>query len=142
MITSKQCLEKFGSPFRGTFNYMTVFDVPDELRVNTVIPKKIYCNKLLVQPLQLAFDNLIKTGAIKELKTWDGCYNVRKIRGGVSFSLHSWGLAIDVNAKENGLNMIPKLSPKFVKCFTDAGFDWGGVFKRKDGMHFQLASLG
>ena len=56
-------------------------------------------------------------------------------------SLHSWGIAIDVNAFENGLNQIPKLSPGFVKCFTDAGFEWGGTWKRKDGMHFQLAKI-
>ena len=56
-------------------------------------------------------------------------------------SLHSWGIAIDVNAFENGLNMTPKLSPGFVKCFTDNGFYWGGNFKRKDGMHFELNSI-
>ena len=56
-------------------------------------------------------------------------------------SLHSWGIAIDLNAFENGLNMAPKLSPGFVKCFTDAGFEWGGNWQRKDGMHFQLAKI-
>jgi hypothetical protein len=56
-------------------------------------------------------------------------------------SLHSWGLAIDVNAFENGLNQTPKLSAGFVKCFTDAGFDWGGTWQRKDGMHFQLSKI-
>jgi hypothetical protein len=56
-------------------------------------------------------------------------------------SLHSWGIAIDVNAFENGLNMTPKLSAGFVKCFTDNGFDWGGTWTRKDGMHFQLKTV-
>ena len=56
-------------------------------------------------------------------------------------SLHSWGIAIDVNAAWNQLNMTPTLSPEFVKCFIDAGFDWGGTWQRKDGMHFQLKSI-
>ncbi len=56
-------------------------------------------------------------------------------------SLHSWGIAIDVNAAWNGLNKEPVLSAGFVKCFTDAGFEWGGTWKRKDGMHFQLSSI-
>jgi hypothetical protein len=56
-------------------------------------------------------------------------------------SLHSWGIAIDVTAFENGLGKEPKLSSGFVKCFTDAGFEWGGTWKRKDGMHFELAKI-
>jgi hypothetical protein len=56
-------------------------------------------------------------------------------------SLHSWGIAIDVNAFENGLGQTPKLSAGFVKCFTDNGFDWGGVWKRLDSMHFQLSKI-
>ena len=58
-----------------------------------------------------------------------------------SQSLHSWGIAIDVNAFENGLNQTPKLSSGFVKCFTDAGFEWGGNWERRDAMHFQLKSI-
>lgn len=119
---------------------MVVWDVPAELEIG-FIPKKIYCNKDLVGPLQLAFKNLIATGYVKELKTWDGCFNIRQQRGYKAMSLHSWGIAVDVNAFENGLNQQPKLSAGFVKCFTDAGFDWGGTWKRKDGMHFQLSTI-
>jgi hypothetical protein len=48
---------------------------------------------------------------------------------------------VDVNAFENGLNQISKLSKEFVECFTSSGFDWGGCWQRKDGMHFQLNKI-
>ena len=35
----------------------------------------------------------------------------------------------------------PTLSAGFVKCFKDAGFDWGGDWSIRDGMHFQLKSI-
>jgi hypothetical protein len=138
MVTSKQALKKYGDP--NNQKNMILWDVPSHLEVG-VIPKRIYCNRDLVDPLSKALNNLIITGHVKELKTWDGCFNIRRKRGLTSMSLHSWGLAIDVNAFENGLNQIPKLSPGFVKCFTDAGFYWGGNFKRRDGMHFEIASI-
>lgn len=138
MVTSAQCLKKYGDPTLE--RSMVVWDVPTELEVG-VIPKKIYCNKDMVAPLAQAFKNLIATGFVKELKTWDGCFNIRKMRGLTSMSLHSWGIAIDVNAAWNGLGKTPVLSAGFVKCFTDAGFDWGGTWTRKDGMHFQLAKI-
>lgn len=138
MITSAQALKKYGNPEKQTA--MTLWDVPVELEIG-VIPKKIYCNKDMVIPLGNALKNLINTGYVKELKTWDGCFNIRKKRGLASMSLHSWGIALDVNAFENGLNVYPKLSAGFVKCFTDAGFDWGGIWQRKDGMHFQLSTI-
>lgn len=141
MITSKQCFEKFGEPgLKTEGKYMVVFDVPAELEIG-FIPKKIYCNKLLVGPLKSAFKNLIDRNFVEELKTWDGCYQVRKKRGLQSMSLHSWGLAVDLNQATNQLGKEPTLSAEFVKCFTDAGFDWGGTWQRKDGMHFQLSKL-
>lgn len=120
---------------------MILWDVPSELEIG-VIPKRIYCNKDMVGPLSNAFKKLIDTNCVDELKTWDGCFNIRKKRGLSSMSLHSWGLAVDVNAFENGLGQNPKLSKEFVECFTSSGFEWGGVWKNSvDGMHFQLAKI-
>lgn len=140
MVTSQQALKKYGAP---TINnpHLVLWDVPTELEIG-VIPKRIYCNKDLIGPLSEAFKKLIQTKAVNELKTWDGCFNIRKKRGLSSMSLHSWAIAIDVNAFENGLGKNPKLSKEFVECFTSSGFDWGGNWKSPvDGMHFQLAKI-
>ena len=139
MVTSAQCQRKYGPPSDGN-PCMVLWDIPSHLEVG-VIPKRLYCNRDLVEPLTRALNALIQTGHVHELKTWDGCFNIRKKRGLSSMSLHSWGIAIDVNAFENGLGQNPRLSPGFVKCFTDNGFDWGGIWTRKDGMHFQLARI-
>lgn len=138
MVTSQQALKKYGDPTKEL--NMILWDIPTELEIG-VIPKRLYCNKDLIAPLSKAFKTLIASGKVAELKTWDGCFNIRKKRGLSSLSLHSWGIAIDVNATWNQLNMNPILSPEFVKCFTDAGFDWGGTWSRKDGMHFQLSII-
>lgn len=137
-VTSQQCLKKYGEPEKQ--NNMILWDVPAHLEIG-VIPKRIYCNKDMIAPLQQAFTNLIDRKLVAELKTWDGCFNIRQKRGLSSMSLHSWGIAVDVNAFENGLNQTPKLSSQFVKCFTDAGFEWGGNWQRRDGMHFELAKI-
>lgn len=139
MVTSQQALKKYGKP---TINnpHLVLWDVPSELEIG-VIPKRIYCNKDLIGPISEAFKKLIDTKAVNELKTWDGCFNIRNKRGLASMSLHSWAIAVDVNAFENGLNQIPKLSKEFVECFTSSGFDWGGTWTRKDGMHFQLSKI-
>ena len=138
MVTAAQYLKKYGNP--ELQKNLVMWDVPSNLEIG-VIPKRLYCNRDLIGPLEQAFKNLIDRNFVNELKTWDGCFNIRKKRGLNSMSLHSWAIAIDVNAFENQLNMEPKLSAGFVKCFTDAGFHWGGNWKRKDGMHFQLAKI-
>ena len=139
MVTSAQALKKYGPPAQDN-PFLTLWDVPAHLEIG-VIPKRIYCNKEIIGRLSAAFKALIDTGCVQELKTWDGCFNIRKKRGLSSMSLHSWGIAIDLNAFENGLGQVPKLSPEFVKCFTDNGFDWGGNWKRLDGMHFELSKI-
>ncbi|MBV5334406.1 MAG: M15 family metallopeptidase [Sulfuricurvum sp.] len=139
MITPDDCYKKYGQP-SGNNKCMMLWDVPSELEIG-VIPRRIYCNKDLVEPLSKAFKALIETGNVTELKTWDGCFNIRTIRGSSTMSLHSWGVAVDLNAFENGLGKIPRLSDGFVLCFTQNGFDWGGRFGRPDGMHFQLQKI-
>jgi hypothetical protein len=139
MLTSQQCLRKYGPPSDGN-PHMVMWDVPGFLEIG-MIPKRIYCNRDLVQPLSRAFQELIRTGHVNELKTWDGCFNIRKKRGGSTMSLHSWGVAVDLNAYANCFGCRPQLSPGFVKCFTNNGFDWGGTWRKPDGMHFQLKTI-
>lgn len=135
ILTHLDCMEKYGSPEKES--HMVLWDVPTYLEIG-VIPKRLYCNKDMLSPLTAAFDSLIRSGCVKELKTWDGCFNIRSKRNGGTPSLHSWGVAVDVNAAWNRMGKPPTLTDSFVRCFTDAGFDWGGTWTRPDGMHFQL----
>lgn len=139
MVTAERCRAKYGAPEKEAS--MVVWDVPAALEIGA-IPKKIYCNRDMVIPLTRAFGNLIEHGGVEELKTWDGCFNIRAQKGAKTApSLHSWGVAVDVNAAWNQFGKPPSLSKAFVKCFTDAGFVWGGTWKKPDGMHFQLANI-
>ena len=139
MVTSTDCLNKYGEPSADN-PYMMMLVIPANLELYTA-PKKVWCNKDMAVPLVNALSSVKFRGLSHELKTWDGCFNIRKKRGLTSMSLHSWGIAVDINAFENGLGLEPKLSAEFVKCFTDNGFDWGGTWRRKDGMHFQLRTI-
>jgi hypothetical protein len=153
MITSKDCIKKYGIPYdEGTTTvnenslfenkYMTLWDVPADINAAIpTIPNKIYCNRDMVGPLEKGLRNVIARGLAHEIKTWDGCFNIRNKRGLSSLSIHSWGGAFDINAAWNGLNKKPTMSKELVQCFIDAGLDWGGFWKRLDGMHFQLAKI-
>lgn len=143
MVTSIKCVDKYGLPnVDMERKHLTLWNVPENInREIPVVPNKIYCNKDLVQPLMAAFHNIIARGLQKEVKTWDGCFNIRKKRGGKSWSLHCWAISIDINAAWNRFKRMPTMSAELVKCFTDAGFDWGGNWTKKDGMHFQLKEI-
>jgi hypothetical protein len=109
-------------------------------------------NRLLEDPLDEVMRELIKTGLIAEIKTWDGLFNVRYQRGSrTKLSRHSWGLAIDMNAAWNPLVKVTpatraalrkkhvKWTEPFLKVWRDNGFECGADWKdRLDGMHFEL----
>ena len=61
MLTASQCYKKYGAPTDEKF--MVSWDVPKELEIG-VIPKRIYCNKDMIEPLTKAFKNLIATGFV------------------------------------------------------------------------------
>ena len=143
MITPQDCLDRFGEPTPDfERKNMIVFITPDDLH-NAIrpLPAKIYMNRALAEPFQNALTALIEAGAADEINEWGGCFNIRKMRGSNQPSIHSWGIAIDINVSTNQLGQEPQLSDTVVQAFTDNGFDWGGDWARKDGMHFQLTSL-
>lgn len=80
-----------------------------------------------------------------------GTYNWRKVKGTNRLSLHSYGIAIDINVKKsnywqwdckctnektelNYTNHIPQL---IVDIFEKNGFIWGGKWYHYDTMHFE-----
>lgn len=100
---------------------------------------RIYCNRDMASALVRALEKAVASGCANEIETFDGCLMVRDVRGEPgALSAHAYALAIDLNAKSNPLGGPIAFSPTLVKCFTDEGFDWGGSFKRKDGMHFSF----
>ncbi|MEO0573032.1 MAG: M15 family metallopeptidase [Bacteroidota bacterium] len=161
MITGLDLYEKYGDPNTvwDEGKYMTIWEAPQYIWENIpAIPRRIYCHYQMIVPLEIALLNVIDRGLTEQIKTWDGCFQVRAIRGFeqrvkdliakgdvrgamIYMSIHSWGIAIDINAAWNGLGKQPQMSNELVMCFKDAGFDWGGDWKRKDGMHYQLEYL-
>lgn len=99
---------------------------------------KIYCNWVMIAPLTRAFELIVSRGLTGELRTFDGCFNIRQSKGGGIMSMHSWGLAADFNAGTNAYGHTPTISHGIVKCFAECGFEWGGLWSTPDGMHFQL----
>lgn len=161
MITGLDLYDAFGDPntIWDEGLYMTVWNVPKYITDNIeALPRRIYCNKEMIVPLEVSFLNIIDRGLTRGFKTFDGCFNVRPIRGYekqvkellakgqiekamIYMSIHSWGTAIDVNAAWNRLGEIGEMPEEFARCFIEAGFDWGGYFKRKDSQHFQLSYI-
>ena len=138
MLTAKECQAKYGNPEKEL--NMTVCNIPPEY-VSGGIPKRVYCNKDMVEPLIRAFKLINQQGLGSCIKTFDGCFNIRNKRGGSTPSLHSWGVAIDINAAWNRFGATPTMEPAVVKCFKDSGFDWGGDWDVPDGMHMQLKRI-
>ena len=65
------------------------FDVPSHLEYG-LIPRRIYCNKFMIFPLLVVFQNLIQRGYVGELTEWNGCFNIRGKKSNTSvFSLHA-----------------------------------------------------
>lgn len=77
---------KYGSP-DVTFErkWMTVIDFTKKAgnlkKLIPALPDRAYVNKDIVGPLLDALNNLIERNHRHELKTWDGCFNVRPKRG-------------------------------------------------------------
>lgn len=122
---------------------MAIADVfPNWKVLNTALKvKRIACNTDMAPALAAALHEIDEGGMGHLLKTFDGCFNIRMVRGSHSLvSAHSYGLAVDLNAEDNKLGATKGGlfdQPNLVACFTRQGFDWGGDFRsRKDPMHF------
>lgn len=118
--------------------HMMALDVPSLLRIQ-MGHAKIYCNRAMAVPLRQALDNIVERGLAAQVKSFDGCFCIRRARGdALRLSVHSWGMAIDINAATNQLGTRGNMTTELAACFLDEGFIWGGEWAhRPDPMHFQ-----
>ncbi len=103
---------------------------------------KIYIHKDFKAALIPALSALEAAGVHREIKSFDGCFNIRHVRGGYSvLSIHSWGAALDLNARDNPIATTGKWSAAFIEMMTKHGIHCGQLWSgRKDPMHFALVN--
>lgn len=155
-MTPAQAIARYGNPMinQSTFEkkWMISFDINDEInKANPVIPNRIYINKEFAQVADNWLNALMEANVLNEIKTWDGCFNVRYQRGSRTIlSMHSFGIAIDINASHNPLGLtreqcIAKGLTPFSEKFITISERWltcGARFKsRPDRMHFELRNI-
>lgn len=117
--------------------------------------KTIRIHKLVADRLEAALNDVINHYGEDIEKVapgacvYDGSYNYRKTTGGSSYSVHSWGVAIDFDAANNSYSMHepnarlskPEYKP-FLDIFEAHGFHWLGRRNDYDWMHGQFTNWG
>ena len=105
-------------------------------------------HRLVIAQTLALWDAWEKAGLLKHVKSWEGMYVPRFVRGSRStLSNHAFGSAFDINYTGNELGATPaavgtKNSVReLVPLAHQHGFYWGGHFSRGDGMHFEVAKL-
>lgn len=114
---------------------------------------KITCHEKVAQPIERVLGRVLDHYGLDKIKElgldmFGGCLNVRKMRGGTSWSTHAWGIAIDMDPARNRLR---QSCPEAQMCASDykKWFDlWEeegavslGRARDYDWMHIQFAKV-
>jgi hypothetical protein len=113
--------------------------------------KTFNCHELVAAPITRVFERAVEAyGEAKfqelRLHLFGGCYNYRPMRGGSSLSMHSWGIAVDLDPTHNQLKWgrdraafaRPEYS-QFWQAVEAEGLVSLGRTANYDYMHFQAA---
>jgi len=80
-------------------------------------------------------------GVMEEAEDYGGIYNFRPKRGGTSYSVHSWGAAIDLDADDNTFRdtwpIKADMPLEIMEAFAREGWQSAGAFWGYDAMHFE-----
>ena len=134
----------------------TKVEVPYKLKLawspSTTLTK-FTCHQKCAKAFYNIFEKTLKAYGEKDivklkLDLFGGCLNVRKMRGGSAYSIHSWGAAIDLDPDRNQLKwgkdraaFAKKEYNEFWKIVETEGGTSLGRARNFDWMHFQFAYL-
>ena len=139
----------------GTFTYTPHPDgtvTPDPGWVSTYIRTEkvpilgeVTCNKGMIPQLRAALTEVVDRGLADRIHPGEyaGCYYPRYIAHDPAkgLSLHSWGIAVDLNVPGNQRGTVGQMDRQVVAIFKKWGFAWGGDWNYTDPMHFELAAV-
>lgn len=135
---------------------MTSLEIPYAMKLawnKNVTVKKFTCHQKCAKSFYAVLEKVLKTYGEKEiqrlgLNLFGGCLNVRKMRGGSSFSTHSWGCAIDLDPDNNqlrwGKDRAKMARPEYNDYWKIVESEGGvslGRERNMDFMHWQFANL-
>jgi hypothetical protein len=113
--------------------------------VTTTVPilGTVTCHRLMIPQLRAALREVQRAGLSSKIRTYNGCYVPRFIERDPSrsVSLHTWGIALDLDAATNYRGIRGTMDARVVKIFKRWGFRWGGDWAYTDPMHFELGAL-
>ena len=154
-MNTNQIIAKYGKPNETGKGYLVTINIPYPMRLawdTSVTVTKVSCHRLIADKLLAVFNDLLAHYGYEEIKRlgidlYGGCFNYRKMRGGTSWSLHSWGIAIDLDPARNTLKETKRTArfarPEYkpmIDIFYKHGFESLGVESDYDWMHFQIKS--
>lgn len=149
----EKMIARYGNPIQDhiTFekNWMEMLTIPDDIaQAIPHLPHRLYVNKDMGTALIIVLRALIAAGVAKEIKSFDGSYNVRPQRNSNVPSTHCFSMSIDLNAHDNPFGHtkqeditsgLTPFSDKFLQVWRDHGWVDGADFcaGRGDLMHFE-----
>jgi D-alanyl-D-alanine carboxypeptidase len=115
-------------------SYITTETVP--------ILGSVTCNRGMLPQLRAALDEVVAQGLSGSIHAseYGGCYVPRFIghNPASGLSLHTWGIAVDLNVPGNQRGTAGEMDRRVVAIFERWGFAWGGRWRYTDPMHFEM----
>ncbi len=105
--------------------------------------KLIPCHAGIADQLEAVLVELRDNALTHLINSFDGCWVTRHMSWDPDRALshHSWGIAVDVNARRFPYGSKDKQDSRLIGAFRRHGFEYGGHWSTPDAMHFEVVAL-